>query len=120
VVTFWRYSNVVEGAVMHMSAVHLRSGPALLAFVVVLAAAVAHDPLTVQGTVTGKHGDLKQFASVSLDGPGQYGAITDEHGLFTIQNVTPATYTVRVRQGGKVEAFTREVHDTRLDLTVEW
>ena len=77
--------------------------------------------VSVNGQVKGPKGDFKQFASVSLEGPGRYTAITDAQGAFTIQDVTPGTYTVRVRQGNRVEIFTRNIDGGGpIQLAVKW
>jgi len=76
--------------------------------------------LTLSGQVKGTSGDAKQFAGVSLEGPGQYVAITDAEGCFTIRNVIPGKYTVRVRQGDRVALFTCNVDSARINLVVNW
>ena len=65
------------------------SGLTLAGLVMLLGAALPKQP--VHGTVKGSQGDPKQFASVSLDGPGHYAAITDANGSFVIQEVSPGT-----------------------------
>jgi hypothetical protein len=102
--------------IMKISSVRVRSSVTLLGLVVLSTAAAAQG---VTGTVKGKDNDPKQFVTVSLDG-GRYTAITDEHGAFTVQNVPPGRSRVSVRQGGKVEEFTRDVGSAPLDLTVKW
>ena len=77
-------------------------------------------PVTINGHVSGRHGDPKQFVGVSFDRTGHYVAITDAQGAFTIENVTAGKYTVRVRQGDLVEVFTRDVGSGGVDLVVRW
>ena len=92
----------------------------LVGLVMPLTAALSQAP-PVHGTVKGNQGDAKQFASVSLEGPGQYAAITDANGNFVIQEVSAGTYTVRVRQGERRRDFPNvKVGDQSLDLTVDW
>jgi hypothetical protein len=86
-----------------------------------LAAALPQAKPPIHGTVKGSQGDPKQFASVSLDGPGRYAAITDANGNFVIQEVSPGTYAVHVRQGDRRGDFLNiKVGDQSLDLTVDW
>jgi hypothetical protein len=95
------------------------SGLTLAGLVMLLGAALPKQP--VHGTVKGSQGDPKQFASVSLDGPGHYAAITDANGSFVIQEVSPGTYAVHVRQGDRRGDFLNvQVGDQSLDLTVSW
>ena len=97
------------------------------AFLLFLLLIVSRDALapnngiTVTGHVKGfeKNGP-KQFVSVSLEGPGRYAAITNSMGTFTIQNVTPGRYTIRVRQGDLVAEFTRDVDGSVINLIVKW
>lgn len=105
---------------MRIGIVGAASALMLLASMVLSTATLTQTRVTVSGQVMGKQNTPKQFVSVSLDGPGQYVAITDDHGAFTIQNVTPGRYTVRVRQGDFVEEFIRDVGSQRIDLVVRW
>ena len=86
---------------------------------VAMSSATVAQSVAVNGQVTGPGGP-KQFASVSLEGPGRYTAITDAGGAFTIPNVTPGQYTIRVRQGNHVEVFTRGIGSGRMQLVVKW
>src|SRR5262245_54161866 len=93
----------------------------LIGLVMLLGAALPQTRPPVHGTVKGSQGDPKQFASVSLEGPGQYAAITDANGNFVIQEVSAGTYTVHVRQGERRGDFSNiKVGDQSLDLTVDW
>lgn len=106
---------------MQVSKVCVRSSLTLLAFVVFATPAVAQETVTVRGTVTGANNDPKQFAGVSFDGPGHYVATTDASGAFTIQSVAAGRYTVRVRQGDRVDEFpNRAVGTSLLRLVVTW
>ena len=106
---------------MNINRVPVRFGLAPLAFVVLVAAVVAQASVTVNGTVRGRQGDPKQFASVSLEGPRRYLATTDANGTFRIDSVASGTYTVRVRQGDRVdEFFNRHTGNGPLDLIVKW
>jgi hypothetical protein len=91
-----------------------------LATVLLPAAAEVAGNVTVTGHVKGQDGHPKQFASVSLDGPGRYAAATNAEGVFTIPNVTPGRYTIRVRQGDQLAEFSREVGGSPLELIVKW
>ena len=82
--------------------------------------AFAQQGMTVNGQVQGIRGEPKQFVSISLEGPGQYVAMTNAHGAFKIRNVTKGKYTVRVRQGDLVAVFTRDVGNDPVDLVVNW
>jgi hypothetical protein len=97
-------------------------GACLLAFFLVVTpeAFAQAAGAAVNGQIKGLRGEPKQFVSVSLEGPGRYVAITNAEGVFTIQNVTPGRYTVRVRQGDLVAVFTRDVDTGRIDLDVNW
>jgi Carboxypeptidase regulatory-like domain len=83
-------------------------------------AAVAQANVTVTGQVKGQDGNPKQFSSVALDGPGRYAAATNTEGVFTIPNVKPGKYTIRVRQGNQVTEFSRDVGGGPIDLVVKW
>lgn len=77
--------------------------------------------ITVEGEVKGLQGDPKQFVSVSLLGPGRYVSITNSKGVFTIRNVTPGKYTVKVRKGDQISEFKRDINSVRIDvLIVKW
>jgi len=106
------------GVIMGFSIVRAMSALTFVASVVFSSVTTAQS-VAVNGQVTGQGGP-KQFASVSLEGPGRYTAITDAGGAFTIPNVTPGRYTVRVRQGNHVEAFTRDVGSGPIQLVVKW
>ena len=92
----------------------------VLSFVVLSGTTTAQNPVTLYGSVRGRQGDPKPFVSVSLEGPGRYVAMTDAKGTFTIPNVIPGTYKVRVRRGDLVDVFTRDVGSSRIELTVKW
>jgi hypothetical protein len=92
----------------------------LLFFLFVATEAFTKDGgVTVNGQIKGLNGETKQFVSVSLEGPGRYVAITNAQGAFTIENVTPGRYTIRVRQGDRVAVFTRDVQG-QIDIVVNW
>jgi hypothetical protein len=83
--------------------------------------AVAVDELDVTGTVRGRNNDLKQFASVQLEGPRRYVAMTGASGQFKISNVVLGLYTVRVRQGDYVTTFpSMEIKNNTMNLVVNW
>ena len=105
---------------MRINTAYVVSAVTLLVLVVLSTATLAQVPVTINGHVSGRHGDPKQFVGVSFDGPGHYVAITDAQGAFTIENVTAGRYTVRVRQGDLVEVFTRDVGSGGVDLVVRW
>jgi hypothetical protein len=104
---------------MRIGIVRTVSALGILAVVVLSTVSVAQG-ITVNGQVTGRNSEPKQFASVSLDGPGRYVAVTDAQGIFTIPNVTPGRYTVRVRQGDLVGVFTRDIGSERISIVVKW
>jgi hypothetical protein len=109
---------------MAISTIRVGSGLTLAGLILLLMTALPQAALAqvqVRGTVKGIQGDPKQFASVSLEGPGHYAAITDANGSFVIGDVAPGTYAVQVRQGDRHGNFPNvQVGEQSLDLTVKW
>lgn len=106
---------------MHINRVRMRSSLTILALLALATVAAAQNTITVKGMVRGANNDPKQFAGVSFDGPGHYVATTDASGAFTIQSVAAGRYTVRVRQGDRVDEFpNRAVGTSLLRLVVTW
>ena len=102
---------------------HVRTLLLLLAAPLVLstaaAGAFAQGGTDLNGTVVARDGRPKQFASVQLEGPRRYAAMTDANGRFTITGFTAGRYTVRIRQGDYVETQTHEIGAGPLKLTVK-
>lgn len=76
--------------------------------------------LNVTGTVKARNGSPKQFVNVQLNGPGRYVAVSNAQGVFTLTNVVPGYYNIKVRQGDYVETFAQELKSDRLNLVVKW
>ncbi len=76
--------------------------------------------LDLGGQVRGVQGDPKKFATVQLDGPGSYVALTDANGRFSIKSVSPGQYRVKVTQGDKVQIFSMAIASGTLELVVKW
>jgi len=74
---------------------------------------------TVRGSVRGADGTPKISASVKLNGPGNYMALTNANGEFVIENVIPGTYKVTVLQSNRYQVFTRTIPGP-LELSVPW
>ena len=103
------------------STIRLASRLVLVAALLASVGAAPQEEVTVSGRVTGSARDAKQFASVSLAGPGRYAATTDTEGKFTIAKVKSGTYTIQVRQGDNVAEFSRNLDGKALiDLVVKW
>ena len=103
---------------MRITTVRVVATSMFTAFLALSSAVFGQEPLN--GKVTDRHGEPRRFASVSLVGPERYLAITNAEGVFTIQKVTSGKYTVSVRQGDRVEIFTRDIPKDSLDLIVRW
>jgi hypothetical protein len=80
----------------------------------------AQAPITLSGQITGTAGDPKRFATVKLDGPGRYIALTDDEGRFALSDLIPGQYTVTVRQEQKVQKFSLRITSGALNLVVKW
>jgi outer membrane lipoprotein-sorting protein len=75
----------------------------------------------IAGRVTGRMGDAKGLASVTLSGPNTYTAMTNSTGEFRVRNVVKGRYTVSVTQGNNVQRFVVDIDGaSRLDLEVRW
>jgi hypothetical protein len=75
----------------------------------------------ITGRVTGRLGDAKGLASVTLSGPNTYTAMTNSTGAFRVRNVVKGQYTVSVTQGNNVQRFVVDINGSnRLDLGVKW
>jgi hypothetical protein len=75
----------------------------------------------ITGKVTGKAGDPKALAGVTLNGPSRYMSMTNSMGEFKVKNVIKGKYTVTVSQSNKVQGFMIEIDGLdRLDLKVGW
>ncbi len=73
------------------------------------------------GRITGQNGDTKEYAGVTLIGPGKYSVMTDSKGEFSLPNFTGGRYTVTIRQGNNLQKFIVNIDGTgRLDLNVKW
>jgi hypothetical protein len=59
--------------------------------------------IDVAGQVTGADGMPKRFARVQMEGPGNYVAITNTRGQFSINNVNPGRYVATVTQGDNIQ-----------------
>ncbi|GAC1498050.1 MAG: hypothetical protein NVS1B14_00820 [Vulcanimicrobiaceae bacterium] len=55
---------------------------------------------TVQGIVTDSQGGAVANADVAIVGPGRYEAHTSANGAFTVANVKPGLYSIRVSRAG--------------------
>ena len=98
-------------------------GLALLVLMVLisLVPAWAQAQGTITGNVTGKAGDLKRLAGITLDGPNRYVSMTNSRGEFRVQNVLPGQYTVTVTQSSNVQRFIVHIDgNNKLDLQVGW
>ncbi len=84
-----------------------------------LAARVESQTTTVNGVVRGSNGTPKISASVKLNGPGNYIAVTNSEGAFVIDKVIPGSYRVTVLQGNHYQQFQRNIPGS-LDLVVGW
>ncbi len=80
----------------------------------------AQAPINLSGRITGTAGDPKKFATVKLDGPGSYIALTDEEGRFALRGLIPGQYAVTVRQEEKVQKFSLTIQSDTLNLVVKW
>jgi hypothetical protein len=81
---------------------------------------LAQDEIDITGSIRGRDGGPKRFASVQMEGSVRYVAITNAEGQFKVSKVVPGHYAVRVRQGDHVETFSVEVRTRSLDLVVKW
>jgi len=99
----------------------IRGAVLAVLFATIAAFALAQQIFSLKGQVTGPHGDIRQFVSVSLEGPGRYSAMTDANGTFTVRNVIPGKYTIRVRKGNLVSVFeAKDVSEDKLDIKIPW
>jgi uncharacterized membrane protein len=80
----------------------------------------AQAPINLSGQITGTAGDPKKFATVKLDGPGSYLALTDYEGRFSLNNLVPGKYAITVRQEEKVQKFSITIQSSTLNLVVKW
>jgi hypothetical protein len=98
-----------------------RLGPicVLVFLLICYAAQVQSQTTTLNGVVRGSDGTPKISASVKLNGPGNYIALTNSKGAFVISNVIPGPYKVTVLQGNHYQQFQRSIPGS-LDLTVNW
>jgi hypothetical protein len=92
---------------------------ALIFLFTCLVIGVQSQATTVDGSVRGADGTPKISASVKLNGPGNYIAVTNAQGLFVISNVMPGSYRVTVLQGNRYQQFQRNLPGS-LDLVVNW
>jgi hypothetical protein len=92
---------------------------ALVFLLTCLTAQVDSKTTTVNGVVRGSDGTPKISASVKLNGPGNYIALTNSEGAFVIDNVIPGPYRVTVLQGNHYQQFQRNIPGP-LDLVVNW
>lgn len=90
-----------------------------LVLVTCLTTLAASKTITVKGSVRGRDGTPKIAASVKLNGPGNYIALTNSEGDFVINNVIPGTYKVTVFLSNHYQQFSRQVPGP-LDLVVNW
>ena len=83
---------------------------------------LAQNEIDITGSIRGRDGGPKRFASVQMEGSVGYVAITNAEGQFKVSKVIPGHYTVRVRQGDYVETFSVELSasSSSLDLVVKW
>jgi hypothetical protein len=92
----------------------------LIAFLVTFTASVQGQK-GLTGRVTGQSGDTKEYAGVTIIGPGKYSVMTDPKGEFSLPNFKGGRYTVTVRQGNNLQKFIVDIDATgRLDLKVKW
>src|SRR5579863_9088632 len=105
-------------------------GLALFASLGFSAAAASQGTGTVSGTVTGIDGKPVAGAAIVLSGPARVQTMSETDGRFTIADVVPGTYAIRVsadRQtdigtatievlGGKVTAFTVQLAKSNSSL----
>ena len=76
----------------------------------------------LSGEVSGADGMPKRFARVQLEGPGNYMAITNTRGEFSINNVQPGRYVATVTQGDNTQKMPVSIGQeaTAVKLTVKW
>ncbi len=92
----------------------------LIVFLVTFTASV-QGQRGLTGRVTGQSGDTKDYAGVTLIGPGKYSVMTDSKGEFSLPNFIGGRYTVTIRQGNNLQKFIVNIDGTgRLDLNVRW
>ncbi len=90
-----------------------------LVFLLTCLAMQVESQTTVNGSVRGTDGNPKISASVKLNGPGNYIAVTNSEGAFVIDKVIPGSYRVTVLQGNHYQQFQRNIPGS-LDLVVGW
>lgn len=92
----------------------------MLVFLTLLGMPNLSQALDLSGQVKGAQGDPKKFVTVQLDGPSSYVALTDANGKFSVKNVSPGRYRVKVTQGDKVQTSSMAVSSETLELVVKW
>jgi hypothetical protein len=91
-----------------------------MGFVLVASAWAQPQGVEITGRVTGRAGDAKGLASVTLEGNNRYVAMTNSRGDFRIQKVIPGAYLVTVSQGNFVQRFNIRIQSGPLNLNVGW
>jgi hypothetical protein len=78
--------------------------------------------LNVSGEVKGADGMPKRFARVQLEGPGNYIAITNTRGEFSIANVQPGRYVATITQGDNIQKLPVNIAtaEAPVKITVKW
>jgi len=78
--------------------------------------------LDVGGQVTGADGMPKRFARIQLEGPGNYVAITNTRGQFSVNNVNPGRYVATVTQGDNIQRLPVVIDKTTIPvkIIVKW
>ena len=76
--------------------------------------------VTVTGRVIGAGNVPKGLARIELTGSGQFVAMSDAVGQFTIHDITPGDYRVTVRQGGNFQTMVVKVSSAPLEIRVNW
>ena len=78
--------------------------------------------LNVGGQVTGADGMPKRFARVQLEGPGNYVAITNTRGQFSVNNVNPGKYIATITQGDNIQKLpiTIDKGTIPVKIAVKW
>ncbi|HEY9084736.1 MAG TPA: TonB-dependent receptor [Candidatus Tyrphobacter sp.] len=70
---------------------------------------VAQTSASVTGTVNDTTGAPIVGAAVMMTGPMSYSTTTDNHGRFSISNVTPGVYTISVSKAGYSQAVQNDI-----------
>lgn len=80
----------------------------------------SQERVDLRGVILGRDGAPQIRASIQLNGPARYVAITNAQGEFFLRNVVTGDYVITVFQEDKMQRFSVRVAGETLSLKVPW